>query len=150
MKKINVFLCILFSTVLSNMLKAQDINVHYMIGKKQNDVIKKYGNPVHRDNSNPEMLCMFYQNKLNTMIFVANKKEVYQCEALKAYDSNKDAMKDLDDCILGSIKNGFTIDSVTTSDFHLRGKGVKADLQMNENVLSKKFEIRMKASKTEN
>jgi len=132
------------------MLDAQDINVHYMIGKKQNDVIKKYGNPVHRDNSNPEMLCMFYQNKLNTMIFVANKKEVYQCEALKAYDSNNNAMKDLDDCILGSIKNGFIIDSVTTSDFHLRGKGVKADLQMNENVLSKKFEIRMKASKTEN
>ena len=83
------------------------------------------------------------------MIFVANKKGVYQSEALKAYNSNNDAMKELDACILESIQNGFAIDSVTISDFHLRGKGVKADLQMNENVLSKKFEVRMKASKME-
>lgn len=149
MKRINAFSFILFLTIFNIITFAQDINVHYLIGKKQSEVIKKYGEPVHRDNSNPEMLCMFYKNKLNTMIFVANKKEVYQSEALKAYDSNKDAMKELDACILGSVKNGFTIDSVTTSDFHLRGKGIKAELQMNENVLSKRFEIRMKASKAE-
>lgn len=149
MKILNTFSFILFLTMFRVISFAQDINVHYMIGKKQSEVINKYGEPKHRDNSNPEMLCMFYQTKLNTMIFVANKTGVYQSEALKVYDSNNDAMKELDACILGSVKNGFTIDSVTTSDFHLRKAGVKADLQLNENVLSKKIEIRMKASKME-
>ena len=128
---------------------AQDLTVHYMIGKKQSEVIKKYGDPAHRDDSNPDMLCMFYKNKLNTMIFVANKKEVYQSEALETYNTKNDAIKDLDACIAGSVSNGFAIDSVTISDFRLRKKGVKADLQMSENKLSAKFEIRIKANKTE-
>ncbi|NWF88075.1 MAG: hypothetical protein HXY50_01290 [Ignavibacteriaceae bacterium] len=149
MKNLNIFSFILLFVILQNFSFSQDINVHYLIGKKQSEVIKKYGEPVHRDNSNPEMLCMFYKNKNNTMIFVANKLGVYQSEALKAYDTNIDALKELDACILGSIEKGFTVDSVTASDFHLRGKGVKAELQKSENVLSKKFEIRMKASKTE-
>ena len=140
------FIFILISSQLSH---AQDLNVHYMIGKKQSELIKKYGNPVHRDDTNPEMLCMFYKSKLNTMIFVSNKAAVYQSESSKTYDTIKDAMKDLDACIDGSAANGFTVDSVTTSDFRLRNKGVKADLQMSENKLSVKFEIRMKANKAE-
>ena len=149
MKTTNMFFIILFSFTLSILMLAQDINVHYMIGKKQNDVIKKYGNPVHRDDSNPDMLCMFYKSKLNTMIFVANKKEVYQSEALKSYDSGTEARKELDACILGSQTDGFAIDSVTTTDFRLRRSGVKADLQLTENKLSAKYEIRVKANRTE-
>lgn len=149
MKTLIILFLILFLFVLSMCTYSQDINVHYMIGKKQSDVIKKYGNPVHRDDSNPEMLCMFYKNKLNTMIFVSNKKAVYQSESSKTYETKAEALKDLDACIIKSIADGFAIDSVTTSDFRLRGKGVKADLQLSENKLSNKFEIRMKANKTE-
>ena len=149
MKTTNIFFIILFSFLLSILIPAQDINVHYMIGKKQNDVIKKYGNPVHRDDSNPDMLCMFYKSKQNTMIFVANKKEVYQSEALKSYDSDTEARKELDACILGSQADGFAIDSVTTTDFRLRRSGIKADLQLTENKLSAKYEIRVKANRTE-
>ena len=144
-----IFLIFIFIFISSLSSHAQDINVHYMIGKKQSEVIKKYGNPVHRDDSNPEMICMFYKSKPNTMIFVSNIQEVYQSEALKMYDTKSDAMKELDDCITGSISNGFAVDSVTTSDFHLHKKGVKADLQISENVLSKKIEIRVKANKAE-
>src|SRR5665811_507757 len=115
MKLLNVFYLILFSLLCNALItKAQDLNVHYLIGKKQSEVIKKYGNPVHRDDTNPEMRCMFYSSKLNTMIFVSNKEGVYQSDALKTYDSNNDAMKELDACIVGSVSNGFTIDSVTT------------------------------------
>ena len=59
------------------------------IGKKQSDVIKKYGNPVHQDNSNPDMLCMFYQSGTNSMIFVANAQGVYQAEANVSYSAEK-------------------------------------------------------------
>jgi fructose-1-phosphate kinase PfkB-like protein len=130
-------------------MQAQDINVHFLIGKKQSEVIKKYGSPAHRDDSNPDMICMFYKTKLNTMIFVSNKDGVYQSEASKTYDAQTDAMKELDACIAGSVSNGFKVDSVTTLDFRLRKKGVKADLQLSENKLSNKFEIRVKANKTE-
>ena len=45
-----VFALIIF---LSTSIIAQNIQVHEMIGKKQSEVIKKYGNPVHKDNSDP-------------------------------------------------------------------------------------------------
>jgi len=77
------------------------------------------------------------------------KDGVYQSEASKTYETKTDAIKDLDGCIAGSLSNGFGVDSVTTSDFRLRKKGVKADLQMIENKLSNKFEIRVKANKSE-
>ena len=150
MKKIKILLLIFFTVLFDiSITKAQDINVHNMIGKKQSDVIKKYGNPTHKDDSNPAMLCMFYSTKLNTMIFVSTKEGVYQSEATEIYNTKNDALKDLDTCIVRSIANGFTIDSVTTSDFRLQKQGVKADLQLSENKLSQKFEIKMKARKTE-
>ena len=150
MKSLKIFYLLLFLLLCNALItKAQDLNVHFLIGKKQSEVIKKYGNPVHKDDSNPDMLCMFYKNKLNTMIFVSNKDGVYQSEASKSYDTKVDAIKDLDGCIAGSLSNGFGVDSVTTSDFRLRKKGVKADLQMIENKLSNKFEIRVKANKSE-
>ena len=150
MKSLKIFYLLLFLLLCNALIiKAQDLNVHFLIGKKQSEVIKKYGNPVHRDDSNPEMICMFYKNKLNTMIFVSNKDGVYQSEAYKTYETKNDVIKELDDCIARSLSNGFGVDSVTTSDFRLRKKGVKADLQMIENKLSNKFEIRVKANKSE-
>ena len=150
MKSLKIFYLLLFLLLCNAfIIKAQDLNVHFLIGKKQSEVIKKYGNPVHRDDSNPEMICMFYKNKLNTMIFVSNKDGIYQSEASKTYEIKNDVIKELDDCIARSLSNGFGVDSVTTSDFRLRKKGVKADLQMIENKLSNKFEIRVKANKSE-
>ena len=150
MKLLKIFYLLLFLLLCNALIiKAQDLNVHFLIGKKQSEVIKKYGNPVHRDDSNPEMICMFYKNKLNTMIFVSNKDGIYQSEASKTYETKNDVIKELDDCIARSLSNGFGVDSVTTSDFRLRKKGVKADLQMIENKLSNKFEIRVKANKSE-
>lgn len=149
MKKIKIFSCMLLIFLINLSLHPQDINVHFMIGKKQSDVIKKYGNPVHKDDSNPEMICMFYKNKLNTMIFVTNKTGVYQCEVLKVYESKNNALSELDECITSSINAGFAIDSVTANDFRLRKKGARADLQMSENVLTKKFELKIKANKSE-
>ncbi len=67
--------------------------------KTKSDVIKKYGNPAHQDNSDPNMMCMFYQTKTNRMIFVSNKEGVFQSEATANYDSETKARSVVDDCI---------------------------------------------------
>jgi hypothetical protein len=128
---------------------AQSIDVHNLLGKSQKEVIKKYGNPVHKDNSNPSMQCMFYKNNTSTMIFVADKKGVYQVEATKSFDTESEARSNIDSFISNSITDGFNVDTVSTSDFQLKRKGAKIDLQIYENKLSKNFEIRVKGNKTE-
>jgi uncharacterized protein YegP (UPF0339 family) len=131
------------------LLSAQDISVHKFIGKTKADVIKKYGNPVHQDNSNPDMMCMFYQTKTNRMIFVSNKEGVYQSEATVNYDSEASARKAIDDLMKNSIADGFAVDSISVNDFQIHKPGVKADVQMTENKITKNFDVSVKAHKSE-
>jgi len=131
------------------LLSAQDISVHKFIGKTKSEVIKKYGNPVHQDNSNPDMMCMFYQTKTNRMIFVSNKDGVYQSEATVNYDSEASARKAIEDLMKNSIADGFAVDSISVNDFQVHKTGVKADVQMSENKITKNFDVSVKAHKSE-
>lgn len=142
---VSFFLMILFPILLS----AQDISVHKFIGKTKSDVIKKYGNPVHQDNSNPDMMCIFYQTKTNRMIFVSDKDGVYQSEATNNYSSETNARNAVDELIKNSVSEGFTIDTVSVNDFQVHKTGVKADVQMTENKISKNFDVSVKAHKSE-
>jgi len=130
-------------------LSAQDISVHKFIGKSKSDVIKKYGNPAHQDNSNPDMMCMFYQTKTNRMIFVSNKDGVYQSESTTNFNSETIARKAIDDLIKTSSAEGFAVDTMSASDFQLHKLGVKVDLQMSENKITKNFDVSVKARKSE-
>ena len=127
---------------------AQDINVLKYIGKSKTEVIKKYGTPVHQDNSDPAMMCMFYKSSWGSMIFVSDKEGVYQAEVSATYDKEKEARSTIDSFISGSLSDGFAVDSVTTSDFQLHKTGVKADLQISENKLTRKYDIKVKANRT--
>lgn len=150
MKTRNFFLVSFFLMYLiPTLLSAQDISVHKFIGMKKSDVIKKYGNPAHQDNSNPDMMCMFYQTKTNRMIFVSNKDGVYQSEATNNYSSEANARNAVDDLIKNSVADGFAVDSVSTNDFQIHKTGVKADVQMTENKITKNFDVSVKAHKTE-
>jgi hypothetical protein len=120
-----------------------------MIGKSKTEVIKKYGSPVHQDNSNPDMMCMFYQSKTNRMIFVSNKEGVYQSEATTSFGTKVKARKVVDDFIAGSIIEGFTVDTVTINDFQLHRTGIKTDLQISENKITKNFDVSVKARVSE-
>ncbi|MCJ7555181.1 MAG: hypothetical protein MUO34_15015 [Ignavibacteriaceae bacterium] len=128
---------------------AQDINVHTVIGKNQSEVVKKFGNPVHKDDSNQAMVCMFYKSNNRTMVFVADKDGVYQAEASAFFENEQTARNKMDEFISESIKNEFSADTVSVSDFCLYKKGVKVDLQLSENKISKKYEIKVKANRTE-
>lgn len=149
MKTTNMLFVLFFLIfIIPEFLTAQDISVHYFIGKPKSDVIKKYGNPVHQDNSNQEMMCMFYQTKTNRMIFVSDKTGVYQSEATANYTSETKARSVVDDFIAGSVANGFAVDTVSADDFQLHKSGIKADLQINKNKITKDFEIKVKASRS--
>lgn len=142
---VSFFLMILFPILLS----AQDISVHKFIGKTKSDVIKKYGNPVHQDNSNPDMMCMFFQSKTNRMIFVSNAKGVYQSEATTNYDTEAKARSVFENILQNSRTEGYAVDSISVNDFQIHKTGVKADVQMTENKITKNFDVSVKAHKSE-
>lgn len=150
MKTIKVFFAAIPLLIfIPELIYSQDIKVHEMIGKKKSDLIRKYGNPVHQDNSNPNIVCMFYKTNSSSMIFVSDKDGVFQAEATAAYDSEKSAIKQVDNFIATSVEKEYTVDTVTISDFRILKHGVKVDLQMAENKLSRKFEVKVKANRTE-
>ena len=150
MKLKKMFFVLFFLTCLFPLLiYSQDVSVHYFIGKPKSDVIKKYGNPAHQDNSNPDMMCMFYQTKTTRMIFVSNKDGVFQSEATINYETEAKARNEVNDCIKSSVAEGFKVDTVSVNDFQLYRPGVKADLQMSENKISKTYDVSVKAHKSE-
>ncbi|MDT3695293.1 MAG: hypothetical protein ROY99_02805 [Ignavibacterium sp.] len=139
------FIAILLILLISELVFGQDIRVHNLIGKPRTEIIKKYGNPVHQDKSNPDMICMFYETKTYRMIFVSDKVTVYQAEASVYYDSEAKARKAVDDFISESVSDDFVVDTVSVNDFHLSKSGVKSDLQLKENKITKKFDVTVKA-----
>jgi uncharacterized protein YegP (UPF0339 family) len=143
------FLSFFLICLIPILLIAQDISIHEFIGKPKSEVIKQYGNPAHQDNSNPDMMCMFYQTKTIRMIFVSNKEGVYQSEATVNYDSESSARKAIEDLMKNSIADGFAVDSISANDFQLHKTGVKADVQMIENKITKNFDVSVKARKSE-
>jgi len=150
MKTIKMFFVSFFLVCLFPVLLiAQDISVHEFIGRTKSDVIKQYGNPVHQDNSNPDMMCMFYQTKTTRMIFVSNNEGVYQSEATINYGTEAKARTVVDNCIKSSLAGGFKVDTVSVNDFQLSKTGVKATLQLSENKISKSFEVSVKANRSE-
>lgn len=149
MKQYFIFSVLFASMLLSNSIFAQDLYVYKLIGKSQNDVTKKYGKPVHKDISDPTMICMFYKSPGGTMIFVSDKEGVYQVESTVSYSTEEKARLEFDKVIQSSLNDRWQIDTVTVNDFYIHGTGVKIDLQLCENKLSKKFDVRVKANKSE-
>lgn len=150
MKTFKIFFVAFFLiSLVPGLLTAQDISVHKFIGKPKSDVIKKYGNPAHQDNSNPDMMCMFYQTKTNRMIFVSDKNGVYQSESTANFNSETSARKAVDELIKNSVADGFAVDTVSANDFQLHKTGVKTDLQISENKITKNFDVSVKAHRSE-
>lgn len=149
MKFLRFILVLIIIFFMSFILIAQDINVQNTVGKKRADVIKLFGNPVHQDNSNPSMKCMFYKGANYTLTFVSDEAGVYQAEANATYEDELKARDVIDKLLQGCCKE-FSIDSVSASDYGLTKPGVRADVQIAENKLSKKYDIRIKAVRAEN
>ena len=59
------------------------------------------------------------------------------------------ARSEIDALITTSIAHSFLIDTVSINDFKLAKSGVKVDLQICENKLTNKFDIRVNAKRSE-
>ncbi len=150
MKRLKTFFFVIpLLIIFTDLNIAQDIKVHELIGKKKSELVKKYGNPVHQDNSNPNIICMFFKTKTTSIIFVSDKEGVFQAEVTATYDSETSARKQIDNFISTSVEKEYSVDTVTTSDFRLHKHGVKVELQIAENKLSKQYDIKVKANRTE-
>lgn len=128
---------------------SQSIEVHLLIGKNMDEVIKEFGKPAHQDRSNPSMECVFYKTSNHQKVFVADKAGVYQAEATKFFPNKPDAIKEINKIISSAKKKGFISDTLSITEYFLHRKGAAMDLILYENVGSQKFEIRAKARKSE-
>ncbi|MCB9205812.1 MAG: hypothetical protein H6610_07635 [Ignavibacteriales bacterium] len=142
------FSAIIILVFSSGLFFSQNLDVHNMIGKDMNSVFNKYGKPVHQDKSNPAMHCVFYKDKLTQKVFVADKDGVYQAEGSFCFSSKSDAMSSINSLLSESKSDGYEIDTLNVSEFNVLGKGVKVNLSLFENSMSKKYEIKVKAQKS--
>jgi hypothetical protein len=128
---------------------AQNLNVYELIGEKLSAVTAKFGKPVHQDKSNPAMECVFYKTKTFQMVFVANQQGVFQAEGCKSFDSKSAAVKELNNLVKDCNRSGYITDTLNVSEYNVHKKGVKFNLSLMENNFSKKYEVKIKANKSE-
>ena len=129
-------------------LSAQDINVQNMIGKNKDDVINKYGKPVYMDDSNSEMLCMFFKTNDTDITFVSDTQGIFQAEVRAAYSSEKSAQSVLDRYLKKASADKYSIDTVETNAFTLKGAVAKVEVQLLRNPITKKYNLNIKAKRS--
>lgn len=142
MKTIKIFTLFLIVLSLEYSIP-QSLDVQSLIGKQLKDVIAKYGNPVHQDNSMPSMICLFYKSP--TMVFVADETSVYQAEITQEYPTDEARKTDLDDLINSSIKKGFISDTLSNNKIVMTKPGIKTDIDLINLKERSLFEIKVKA-----
>ncbi len=126
-------------------LNAQDIFAYKFIGKPRAEVIQKYGKPVHMDNSDPLMICMFYKKNNNQMIFVSDQNSVFQIEVTKAFTSKPNAVDALDDLLKTAVQESFITDTLSANEYELQKEGVSFNAWLMNNSNLSTFEVRIKA-----
>ncbi|MBM4171269.1 MAG: hypothetical protein FJ214_05305 [Ignavibacteria bacterium] len=120
-----------------------------MIGKSVNDVVNTYGKPVHQDLSNPDMKCVFYQTKRSRAAFIADKTGVYQIQVDLSFNTEKDAIRSIDDFLLDCGSESYQIDTLGVGNYDIRSSGVKMNLSLFENKYAKKYEVKFSANRSE-
>jgi hypothetical protein len=140
---------VLLSFLFAGSTTAQDLEIYKFIGKPLTQVIQHYGKPVHQDKSNPAMVCSFYQTNTYRYVFVSNQKGVYQAEGNVSFSSSGSATQTITE-LIGELQSaGFESDTVGVGDYNLLGPGVKLNITLFENSYSKKYEVKIKANKSE-
>ena len=128
---------------------SQDLYTYQMIGKTMNYAISKYGKPAHQDLSNKSMQCVFYKTQKYQTVFVANEKGIFQCESSLCYDKKSAANSNLVNFIRKCKTEGYQIDTVNVAEYNLSGQGKKLNISLFENTYSNKYEVKVKANKSE-
>ena len=144
------FPVIILSFLFTSFIYAQGKASYDMIGKNANEVIKTFGKPVHQDNSNPSMRCLFYKTAAEQIIFVADKNGVYQIESTEWYNSKNAAQKAFDKFISDCLAKGFTRDSIDVYNYVLRRPGSRIELSFFGDTSQNRYQVIAKANRSEN
>lgn len=147
--KMKLFSLIIISVAMTLNVYAQQVKYCQMIGKKVDDVIRTYGKPVHQDLSNPDMKCIFYQTKTSRTTFIAGKEGVYQIQADLSYETEKDALKSIENFLNECGAQSYEIDTLSTGNYNIKAPGVRMSLNLFQNTYLKKYEVKFKADKSE-
>ena len=139
---------LIFLMTLTN-ITAQQVKYCQMIGKNVNDIIKTYGKPVHQDLSDPNMKCIFYQTKTSRTTFISDKGGVYQVQADLSYDTEKEAMRSIDEFLSDCGSQSYEIDTLSAGNYNIKASGVRMSLNLFQNTYLKKYEVKFKAEKSE-
>ncbi len=140
-----LFITAIFSIVLS----AQDLHCELFISKPLSSVIEKFGKPAYKDESNPDMVCIFYKDKTSRKVFVAGKNGIYQSESW-AYFTTKNSAADAINKYLNECgSSGFVIDTLNSEHYTLAKKGVKLTLEMSFNKNTNNYELKSEAHESE-
>jgi len=128
---------------------SQETSLCEMIGKKTSTVISKYGKPQHHDKSSPSAECIFYQKKNVRYAFIADKAGIYQLQVDYSYNSENEAYKAIDKFLSECGLKSLQVDTVNNGDYKIRGSGLKMELILFQNTYAGKYEVKLKAEKTE-
>lgn len=147
MKKNLYFTLLLLFVLSSASAYTQDLTVFNFIGKKQSEIINRFGKPVHVDNSVPSMICIFYRNP--NMVFVSDETGIYQADILKEYNSETALRTALTDCIQKSINAGYKVDTLSAKIIAISKQGVRAEVNIDKDSGSRKFNLKIVAKRHE-
>ena len=146
--RVKLFLLpVFFLLIYSSVIYSQKVPVYEMIGKRVKSVTNTYGKPVHRDKSDPTLECLFYQTKTLRMVFVAGKTGVFQAESTRGLNSSNSAKKHLSAIIAGCIEKGINVDTLNAEDYKISNDKMRAEVTLFQNSYSKKYEVRVKATR---
>ncbi len=148
MRTINIFCILIFCLLLYIPVNhAQDIYAYKFIGKTRAEVVNNYGKPIHMDNSDPTMVCMFYKKNKDRMVFVSDESSIFQVEALKVYSSEASAESALTKLLNEVSGESFQIDTLSSGMYELNKPGCKFSAELKKNDNYSQFEIRVKAAR---
>ena len=149
MKKCFVILQIILGVLSFPTETLSQCDMQNYIGKSQSELIKKLGKPAYIDDSNKSMVMIFYKSPDISKSFVADKNGIYQAEATQSFVSEKTCKATLNAYIADIINKGYSVDTISVSEFQSDKPGVTCNIQCGLNTVSGKYDIRVKAHKKE-
>lgn len=148
MKTIKILFLILFSAgFFAQNNFAQDLDAYKFIGKRIEDVRNHYGKPIHIEDSNPSMVCIFYKKDKNTMTFVSDENSIFQADVLVFYETKNAAKTELNKVVSQANQQSFAADTLSSMEFKLKKEDVAFDIAMAQDPNSTKYEISIHAKR---
>ncbi len=124
-------------------------DVYKYIGKSQTQLTKSLGKPAYIDKTNSSMIMIFYRDFGLSRSFVADGNGIYQAEATQSFESENSCKAAINEFISDLTALGFSVDTISVSEFNCGKPGVTCTFSYGHNDLTKKYSIYVSAHRKE-